>query len=141
MLKFQDERLPRLPKKLDSYFPRLEELYVENAQLQELPKSIGKLHNLRIVSLKANRLTALPPSLADLISLECLDISGNNFSHIPLEITLLTRLTRLNASFNSITGLATALPRSLSHIVLSHNQISAIPSGSIFPGVVDLELN
>lgn len=56
-----------------------------------MPAAIGQLPRLRVLDLRANRLTALPDSLADLPGLEKLDLRWNRFRQLPECAELLRR--------------------------------------------------
>lgn len=60
--------------------------------LVRLHPSVGRLRNLRILSLQYNRLHDLPLTICLLRSLKYLDITGNPFSIIPGAVFRLSRL-------------------------------------------------
>ena len=70
-----------------------------------LPRSVGRLSNLRELLLQHNSLTGLlPESLGDLTRLEALDVSHNNFEGALDAISKCKRLEYLNCSQNNFTG-------------------------------------
>lgn len=88
---------------------RLDQLRVLSLEDNSLSGSIPDLSllvNLRTLSLSKNGFSgALPPSLLSLRRLIVLDLSYNNFSgEIPSEINALSRLGSLNLEFNRFSG-------------------------------------
>lgn len=55
----------------------LEELYLDDNALEELPDTIGDLQNLRILSLRNNALATLPASIGQLHNLRRLHLASN----------------------------------------------------------------
>lgn len=47
-------------------------------QIKDLPRPLFQCHELRVLSLSDNEITALPPAIASLINLENLDLSKNS---------------------------------------------------------------
>ncbi|KAF5192183.1 kinase [Thalictrum thalictroides] len=68
--------------------------------------SLGRLTQLRVLSLRSNRLSGnLPTDFSNLKLLRSLYLQDNNFSgEFPTSLTTLTRLTRLDLSSNSFNG-------------------------------------
>ncbi|XP_027067987.1 probable inactive receptor kinase At2g26730 [Coffea arabica] len=68
--------------------------------------TLGGLTQLRVLSLRANRLTgSLPPDFSNLKALRSLYLQNNRFSsEFPPSLSELTRLTRLDISHNNFTG-------------------------------------
>ncbi|CAN1216539.1 Probable inactive receptor kinase At2g26730 [Linum perenne] len=68
--------------------------------------TLGKLSQLRVLSLRSNRLSGeIPPDFSNLTLLRSLYLQNNAFSGgFPASVTRLTRLTRLDLSSNSFTG-------------------------------------
>ncbi|GMJ15676.1 hypothetical protein like AT2G26730 [Hibiscus trionum] len=96
--------------------------------------TIGRLSQLRVLSLRANRLSGeIPADFSNLTRLHSLYLQGNEFTGpFPLSVTGLTRLTRLDLSSNNFTGL---IPldvnnlTSLTRLFLQNNKFSgSLPS-------------
>ncbi|OMO80864.1 hypothetical protein CCACVL1_12717 [Corchorus capsularis] len=70
------------------------------------PNTLGRLNNLRVLSLRANRLSGeIPADFANLTLLRSLYLQGNEFDgEFPPSVTRLTRLARLDLSTNNFTG-------------------------------------
>ncbi|TYH93207.1 hypothetical protein ES332_A13G237000v1 [Gossypium tomentosum] len=70
------------------------------------PNTIGRLNRLRVLSLRANRLSGeIPADFYNLTQLRSLYLQGNEFTGpFPPSVTRLTRLTRLDLSSNNFTG-------------------------------------
>ncbi|KAE8735356.1 putative inactive receptor kinase [Hibiscus syriacus] len=70
------------------------------------PNTIGRLSQLRVLSLRANRLSGeIPADFSNLTLLRSLYLQGNKFTgSFPPSVTRLTRLVRLDLSSNNFTG-------------------------------------
>ncbi|KAK6248470.1 hypothetical protein QUC31_020035 [Theobroma cacao] len=70
------------------------------------PNTIGRLNQLRVLSLRANRLSGeIPADFSNLTLLRGLYLQGNEFSgRFPPSVTRLTRLARVDLSSNNFTG-------------------------------------
>lgn len=64
----------------------LEWLILTDNKLTKLPKSIGKLENLRKLALAGNLLTSLPSEITNCKNLEFIRISANRFQETPFNI-------------------------------------------------------
>ena len=75
---------------------RVIELHGSGQMSGEIPPELGKLANLRWLSLRYHELSGeIPPELSNLVSSERLDLSDNNLSgEIPPELGNLTNLGR-----------------------------------------------
>ena len=80
----------------------------------EIPKEIGKLTNLKWLSLHNNQLTGeIPKEIGKLTNLQQLELSSNSLTgEIPKEIGKLTNLRRLNLYNNQLTG---EIPKEIGH--------------------------
>ena len=78
----------------------------DNGLSGALPRSIGRLSNLRELLVQHNALSGpLPEALGDLARLEALDVSDNSFcGELPASLSRLKRLAYLNCSQNDLTG-------------------------------------
>ena len=70
--------------------------------LEQNGEWLGKLYNLRCLSLRGSNLTKLPSSIADLSSLEVLDISDSPIREIPSWLKALKRLRILNVASTAL---------------------------------------
>lgn len=77
--------------------------------------TLGRLTQLRVLSLRSNRLTgSIPSDFSNLKSLRNLYLQNNQFSsEFPSSVSELTRLTRLDLSNNNFTG---SIPFSLNNL-------------------------
>ena len=85
----------------------LEELYICNVnlielpkELTELPKEIGNLTNLKRLNIRTNNFTKLPKEIGNLINLEKLYIDCNNLEISPDGIEKLINLEKLYIEIN-----------------------------------------
>ncbi|KAF5794302.1 putative non-specific serine/threonine protein kinase [Helianthus annuus] len=105
----------------------LEVLEADESELNgSIPESVGKLNNLRVLSLSTNSFTgSIPKALERLRSLEALGLSDNKLTGpVP---TFLGNLTKLDLSHNQFNG---SIPESLgrltglAHLGLQSNQLT-----------------
>ncbi|XP_018505600.2 receptor-like protein EIX2 [Pyrus x bretschneideri] len=85
----------------------LESLDLSSNKLEdELPDSLGMLHNLQYVNLEFNNFSGeIPESIGKLSSLKTLNLEFNNFwGKIPESIGKLSSLKTLNLSYNNMIG-------------------------------------
>ncbi|KAG4932974.1 hypothetical protein JHK87_046976 [Glycine soja] len=98
------------------------------------PGTLGRLTQLRILSLRSNALTGeIPSDFSNLIFLRSLYLQKNQFSgEFPPSLTRLTRLARLDLSSNNFTGQIPFSVNNLTHLTglfLERNHFSGkIPS-------------
>ncbi|XP_060973723.1 receptor-like protein 43 isoform X2 [Cannabis sativa] len=92
----------------------------------EIPKSVGDLRSLIVLSLSSNNFEGhIPLSVENMKQLESLDLSNNKLSgRIPQELATLTFLEYLNLSNNQLTGM---IPQS--------TQMSTFPKSSFYGNV------
>jgi len=112
-------------------------LEISKTSLDVLSDHVGKLENLQHLVLRGNKLRLLPASIGNLKKLKLLDISGNELSSIPEEIGSLKELQTLNASCNKLENFADVSQMvQLHELVVSHNQLSALPPGITCPELI-----
>ncbi|WOL18485.1 putative leucine-rich repeat receptor-like protein kinase [Canna indica] len=108
-------------------------------------QTVTRLDQLRVLSLKSNRLSGTIPDLSPLSALKLLFLSHNQFSGpIPASLASLGRLYRLDLGSNNLTGpVPTSLNR-LSRLLtlrLNSNRLSGPISGLVLPRLQDLDLS
>jgi Leucine-rich repeat (LRR) protein len=81
------------------YLQGLQEVQANRCGLEQLPKGMGLLSNLRIVGLACNRLRSLPPRLHWPL-VQTVDLSLNEFREVSAEVGQLPLLDRLDLSYN-----------------------------------------
>jgi Leucine-rich repeat (LRR) protein len=92
-----------------------------------LDSSITSLHNLEVLDMPRNALTALPDGLADLVRLRVLNIAENSFTSLPFEKLRGLPLTELLAAKNKLSG--TLIPAEVDE--LPNLQILDVTSNSL----------
>ncbi|MBA0852473.1 hypothetical protein Goshw_005705 [Gossypium schwendimanii] len=96
--------------------------------------TIGRLNQLRVLSLRANRLSGeIPEDFSDLTLLRNLYLQDNAFAgEFPISVTRLARLTRLDLSSNKFAGPIPFAVNNMSHLTglfLQNNKLSgSLPS-------------
>jgi hypothetical protein len=97
--------------------------------LKLLPREIGRLKKLTILSLERNQLIWLPAELGKLTNLEELRLGGNQLTSLPAELGNLTNLTNLNLNGNQLTWLPAELGKlaSLDRLSLTNNKLTSVP--------------
>jgi len=84
---------------------RVSRLVLEDLDLRGSFEPITALTQLRVLSLKRNRLSGHIPDLSNLTALKLLFLSGNDFSgQFPPSVPTLSRLYRLDLSYNNLSG-------------------------------------
>lgn len=80
--------------------------------------TLGRLSQLRVLSLRSNRLSGeIPSDFSNLTLLRSLYLQNNELSgEFPLSLTRLTRLTRLDLSSNNLTGPIPFSVNNLTHL-------------------------
>jgi hypothetical protein len=109
---------------------RLRILFFLGNRFVEIPRVVGQLPKLYMLSFKANMIAvvpedSLPPSLTWLI------LTDNSIPRLPASIGSLTRLRKLMLASNDLESLPEeiALCRSLELVRLSNNRLKALPPG------------
>ncbi|WOK93487.1 hypothetical protein Cni_G02185 [Canna indica] len=106
---------------------------------------VVRLDQLRVLSLKSNRLSGPIPDLSPLSALKLIFLSHNQFSGpIPPSIGSLVRLYRLDLGSNNLTGSVPASLNRLSRLLtlrLDSNRLSGPISGLVLPRLQDLNLS
>lgn len=126
-------------------------LDLSNLGLTEIPETIGKLINLKILNLgyrglgslkeiegnkysyvegfQRNRLKVLPKSLGNLSQLKELNLSQNQLITLPDSLCKLSQLEKLSVSFNKLTGFPECFNKlsNLKEIDFSSNKVSKFP--------------
>jgi len=99
------DNIPRAIK----FLCELRQLQLDNNNLSYLPSEIGSLSKLNYLGLSFNELSSLPQSMSQLSNLRWIGLSYNNFSAIPSAMLELENLEELNMFSNSIGPLASVL--------------------------------
>jgi len=91
---------------LISYLNEIEELWVCNCNINDIPNTIGKLKKLKVLKLENNLITEIPASIWNMDNLRELHLSGNSIFKLPESVNL----------------------PNLTHLILDNNKISLIPN-------------
>ena len=80
--------IQEVPPSEDTYSPieATLRLYLSNNAIATFPSEILNLTNIRVLSLRHNRLTNIPPGIAKLPHLEHLNVAANKLQYLPYEL-------------------------------------------------------
>ncbi|PQQ01021.1 putative leucine-rich repeat receptor-like protein kinase [Prunus yedoensis var. nudiflora] len=110
---------------------RVSRLVLENLDLHGTFEPLTALTQLRVLSLKRNRLSGPIPDLSNLTALKLLFLSYNDFSgDFPASVTSLFRLYRLDLSYNNLSGNIPFTVNHLTHLLTLRLEVNRF-SGSI----------
>ena len=84
---------------------KLHNLDLNGVGITNIPKSIGQLSNLILLSLIYNKIKNLPNEICDLKKLQILSLSDNKITHLPENIGELKNLTWIDLNENPIKNL------------------------------------
>ncbi|RDY07613.1 Disease resistance protein RPM1, partial [Mucuna pruriens] len=99
---FDDAKKWLVTKKLFSSFELLIGLDLSNAYLDNLPKQVGNLLNLKYLSLRNTNIKSLPESIGNLEHLQTLNLKQTQVHELPVEIKKLIKLRHLLAYYINI---------------------------------------
>ncbi|PON86947.1 Tyrosine-protein kinase [Trema orientale] len=124
---------------------RVSRLVLENLDLRGSFEPLTGLIQLRVLSLKRNRLSGPIPDLSNFTALKLLFLSYNEFSgEFPASATSLSRLYRLDLSYNNLSGEFPATVNRLTHLLtlrLEENRFSGTISGLNLPNIQDFNVS
>lgn len=125
-LDLNSNSLTELPLALECLAPTLDILFLSENKFEVMPEVIGKLNNLRMLSLRGNKLTELSSSNLPAASLVWLILTNNQISRIDPSVQDLKHLRKLMLSHNKITSIPAELGAcsDLELIRLANNEIS-----------------
>ncbi|PON78664.1 Tyrosine-protein kinase [Parasponia andersonii] len=124
---------------------RVSRLVLENLDLRGSFEPLTGLTQLRVLSLKRNRLSGPIPDLSNFTALKLLFLSYNEFSgEFPPSAASLSRLYRLDLSYNNLSGEVPATVNCLTHLLtlrLEENRFSGTISGLNLPNIQDFNVS
>lgn len=108
--------------------------------------TLGRLTQLRVLSLRSNRLSGpIPSDFSELKLLRSLYLQNNLFTgEFPPSLSSLTRLTRLDLSFNNFTGKIPFSVNNLTHVTrfyLQNNTFDGILPNLNLPNMSDFNVS
>jgi len=80
--------------------PKLEELYLNNNLIKEVPNELFNLPNLKKLELSNNKIEVIPPTIKNLINLEEINLYNNKLKEVSNEIFNLPNLKILKLNHN-----------------------------------------
>ena len=94
-----------------------------------LPETLSELADLRVLTLRDNRLTTLPEWIGELKRLSRLDVDNNQLTELPESIGNLSDLTELTLRGNKLTYLPESVGSltELAKLDVNNNQLAALP--------------
>ncbi|KAK8655344.1 hypothetical protein V6N13_107926 [Hibiscus sabdariffa] len=124
---------------------RISRLVLENLDLTGSFEPLASLTQLRVLSLKQNRLSGPVPNLSNLTAIRILLLSHNGFaSEFPASVSSLSRLYRLDLSFNNFSGEIPVTINRLTHLLtlrLEENRFSGQVSSLNLPNLQELNVS
>ena len=130
VLNLSENALETLPMDL-GLCGSLRSLILDGNKLSELPRCLGSLRDLRVLSLANNDIRQLTGSvLSGMRNLARLVVSHNQLSQLPEEIRNLQRLQLLDVSHNHLTSLPSVVGEctQLRKILANANELHAVPT-------------
>jgi internalin A len=102
--------------------------WMDMENLTRIPYEVFELEQLKVLSLRHNKLTSLPDAITRLENLTELDLGWNQLTSLPDSIARLQKLTRLALGYNQITALPDSITRlqNLTSLYLTYNQLKEI---------------
>lgn len=116
-LKLSQYKLQNIPREL-SLLCDLRILMLHNNELNSIPREIGRLYNLTHLILHCNRLESIPREIGQLHSLEVLDLGYNKLKSIPQEIGQVMCLRILKLDNNWLRSIPKEMELLLNLVVL-----------------------
>ncbi|XP_022315458.2 uncharacterized protein LOC111119530 isoform X3 [Crassostrea virginica] len=128
-LDYRHCNLSDVPAQVFNFERTLEELYLDNNQIQDLPRELFCCHGIRKLCLSNNEVTNIPPAVGSLINLEELDVSKNGIIDIPENINCCKCLRSVNASVNPLGKLPEGLTQlgNLTQLFLNDTFLDYLP--------------
>ncbi len=104
-------------------------LNLSKCNLQDCPKEVGALANLKMLDLRWNMFRELPAQLGNITKLRWLCVSNNHLTTLPSTLGKLIALTSLNLSENALTAVPNAIAQlsRLKILLISHNKLEKVP--------------
>lgn len=139
-MKTNDKKVLKLLKRIDKgYHPTEKETRFLNEQIMlklsdesitDLPESIGRLSNLRFLSLYNTKINTLPDAIGQLSNLQHLSLIGTPITALPESIGQLSKLQTLCLSFTKINTLPESIGQlsNLQSLDLSYTKIKSLPA-------------
>jgi hypothetical protein len=111
---------------LEQYDDGIEVLSLKGCKLDKLPAEISRFKRLKRLDLANNKLNSIPALPK---SLEIVFFLGNEFEEVPKSLSALNNLMMLSFKSNHIKTIeAGVLPSSLKWLILTGNELSALPA-------------
>lgn len=128
-LDLQGQNLWSLPKEI-GFLTGLEMLTLDKNKLTKLPIEIGYLENLKMLHISYNPGLEIPDSMSSLKKLEMLSLMHNKLEEMPEAICSMPMLKLLNLSNNFIKKIPPQIEglKSLEMLDLDNNDIEGLPS-------------
>ena len=108
--------LRKFPDELLSYYPNLQDLFIDESDIKALPASISAFPGLLCLSLANNELIEISPAITRLELLLALHLQKNRLAGVPEDLIHLKALRYLDLSFNFIEDIPDPILEGLSKL-------------------------
>lgn len=111
--------------------PTLQSLKMNsNYCITSIPDGIGKLHNLKVLSLSCNNISFISDAIGQCIHLQTLNLSLNNIQTLPESIGGLLELEKFYLSYNTLDSIPSFFRNliCLKELSLVDNHLTSIPT-------------
>lgn len=111
------------------YFNSINDIFLRDENLSDIPEEIFFLHQLVTLNLSKNQLCLIPSYIINLVKLTQLFLCNNQIHIFPEEICQLLNLKILNLNNNNIIKIPENISNltNLTHLSLSFNKIASFP--------------
>lgn len=130
-----DNYLTELPKDIQT-LQKLERLILSRNKLINIPDEIGHLYDLRKLSFAENKIQTLPEHFYELTNLKLLYLHNNDIHKIDPKIKKLSKLEGITLDYNKLTSLPSEIGElyNLKTFYVNHNELESLPNeiGNLF---------
>ena len=129
-LDFSHLKLEDVPAEVFQRERTLEELYLDNNSIKDLPRQLFHCTGLRVLSLSDNDIQTIPSAIASLINLKRINLNKNTIQDIPDNFRICSELLSVDVSVNPIGKLPDSFTQllNLQELYLNDTFIEFLPA-------------